>query len=89
MAWKLSSNYNTNTLSSISTSISKNDLAAGDILLRSGTHVTIFSSWVDSTKAKYWGYEESSSQGAVYRQIPYPYFDNKDKFFPRKYNSIQ
>ncbi|KAJ6637788.1 hypothetical protein Bhyg_10519 [Pseudolycoriella hygida] len=89
MVWKLGSSYNTNTLSSITTSITKDSLQKGDILLRSGTHVTIFDSWVDSQKTKYWGYEESSSKGAVYRQIPYPYFDNKTKYFPRKYNSIQ
>lgn len=89
MAWKLESNYNTNTLLGITTSISKDNLAAGDILLRQGTHVTIFSSWVDSTKTEYMGYEESSTKGAVYRKIPYPYFDNEDKYLPRKYNSIQ
>lgn len=89
MAWQLSSNYNTNTLSDITTSISKENLQAGDILLRKGTHVTIFSSWVDAKKNRYWAYEESSSKGAVYRQIPYPYFDNADKFLPRRYNNIQ
>lgn len=89
MAWQLSSHYNVSTLSDITTSISKGDLAAGDILLREGTHVAMFSSWVDAQMTRYWAYEESLSKGAVYRQIPYPYFDNPDKYFPRRYNNIQ
>lgn len=89
MAWKLPTNYNTNTLGDITTSITKESLRTGDILLRKGTHVTIFDSWVDASKTKYWGYEESSSKGAVYRQIPYGYFDHADKYLPRRFNNIE
>lgn len=92
MAWNLSQSYTTTSLPTITTAISKSDLAAGDIILKSGTHGTIFDKWVDTSRTKYWGYEQSSSKGAVYREINYPYFNinsTDTSYVPRKYKDIK
>jgi len=90
MAWATGTNYNTGSLPSITSSIRKDDLKAGDILLKSGSHVTIFKAWTDSTKTKYWGYEQVGGRIGMtkYWQIPYPYWQNDNSYVPRRYNNI-
>jgi len=76
MAWGLGSSYVTWTLPQVSHPITKDQLTAGDILLNNtntNAHVVIFSSWANAAKTQYWVYE-SNPDGAVYHQIPYPYW---------------
>lgn len=77
---------NTGTLAQVAFPIDKNSLRAGDILLKSG-HVVIFASWANSTKTRYWVYEMTPPK-AVYREIPYPYYNNDTSYKPYRYNGI-
>ncbi|KAL0244181.1 hypothetical protein GEMRC1_008266 [Eukaryota sp. GEM-RC1] len=86
MAWGLSKpGLTTRTISSVSRSISKNDLREGDALLGSG-HVVLFVKWANSAHTQYLAYEESSSKGSVARVTPYPYWSGS--FSPIRYNNI-
>ncbi|MEZ5114233.1 MAG: hypothetical protein R2693_12570 [Nocardioidaceae bacterium] len=83
MVWALSSSYTTRTLPSVSVRIAKEDLAPGDIMNAPGYHAAVFAGWVDDTMTKYWAYEQSGSKnGMVYREVPYPYWNNKSSFVP-------
>lgn len=62
--------------------ITKPQLRRGDALLSPTTHVVMFDKWADAGRTSYWGYEESSSQGAVHRVIPYPYWPGYGDFKP-------
>lgn len=88
MAWWLGpgGQKSTRTLPSVSTRIAKNSLAAGDILLGSG-HTLIFHKWANAGKTQYWGYDMSTSNGAVHRAIPYPYWDGM-QLAPYRFKNI-
>ncbi len=83
MVWALSSSYTTRTLPRVAVQIAKEDLAPGDIMNSPGYHAAVFAGWVDDTMTSYWAYEQSGSKnGMVYRQVPYPYWNNKSSFVP-------
>ncbi|MEI2774725.1 MAG: hypothetical protein V9G19_01905 [Tetrasphaera sp.] len=90
MAWGLTKpGYTTYTMPSIGRYISKSDLRRGDAMLNSSFHVLLFDKWANSAKTYYWAYEESSSRGgAVYRQIPYPYWSGYGTFKPFRYKNM-
>lgn len=90
MAWELSKpGLTTRTLGTVSHSISKGDLQSGDILLNAAEHVVIFGGWADSSHSQYVAYEETRpGEGTVKRVTPYPYWYNKSKFLPYRYNNI-
>ncbi|GAB4078615.1 hypothetical protein [Nostocoides australiense] len=62
--------------------IHKPQLRRGDALLDPNRHVVLFDKWADAGHTSYWGYEESSSQGAVHRIIPYPYWPGYGTYKP-------
>lgn len=84
MAWGLPAPGRTtdDMLGKVGNTISKAALRQGDALLNPASgahgHIVLFDKWADSGHNSYWGYEESGSRGAVYRQIPYPYFSGYD-----------
>ncbi|MFE2548250.1 FG-GAP-like repeat-containing protein [Streptomyces sp. NPDC059355] len=98
MAWHLPSssanNYGetTGSLMNVTSSIAKESLKPGDILLNpdSGVngHVVIFNGWANADHTKYRAYEESGSVGAVDRTVDYPYFAGHGTFSPRRYDNI-
>jgi hypothetical protein len=77
-------------LAEVSEPIGKDDLAAGDVLLRvEGTnltrHVAIFAAWTDETRTAYWGFEQAGGVGATRRVIAYPYEDTTGPYRPHRY----
>jgi len=90
MAWATASNYNTNTLVGITTSITKDNLKKGDILLKSGSHVTIFKEWANAAKSEYWGFEQVGGRinKTKYWKIPYPYWGGAAGYVPRRFTGI-
>lgn len=82
LAWGLSSSYNTRTLATVATRITKADMRPGDILLNAGSHTVIFNGWADSTKTQYWAYDMGPKTGAILRKTPWPYWYSTDKFLP-------
>lgn len=68
----------------------KQDLKAGDALICPGQHVTLFVEWTDvNRKTSYFGMEEANARlGTVKRIIPYPFFDNKECYYPIKFNNV-
>ncbi|MFE2356946.1 FG-GAP-like repeat-containing protein, partial [Streptomyces parvulus] len=98
MAWHLKSssanNYGetTGTLLNFTSSIDKDSLKPGDILLNPAAgasgHVVIFNGWTDSSRTSYDAYEQAGSTGAVHRTIPYPYWSGHGTFSPRRYDHI-
>lgn len=83
MVWALASSYTTRTLPQVAVQIAKEDLMPGDIMNSPGYHAAVFAGWVDETMTSYWAYEQSGSKnGMVYRQVPYPYWNNKSSFVP-------
>ncbi|WP_327364892.1 C40 family peptidase [Streptomyces sp. NBC_01296] len=99
MAWHLNASSGTNwgettgTLLNYTSSIAKESLKPGDILLNpdSGAsgHVVIFNGWTSSDHSTYDALEESGSSGAVRHSIPYPYYSGHGTFSPRRYDNIQ
>ena len=86
MAWSLGSSYTTQTLPQVAHQIAESDLQPGDILLNDGAnsddrHVVLFSSWANAAHTSYWVYEENPD-GAVYHQIPYPYWPGYGTYVP-------
>lgn len=78
---------NTVDLAGISVPIDKRDLLPGDLLIdvtgdRTTRHVTIFVSWADPLRSRYWTYEQCSGFGAVHRVISYPYHGNAAGYRP-------
>ncbi|MFD5414129.1 C40 family peptidase [Streptomyces nojiriensis] len=99
MAWHLNSSSGNNwgettgTLLNYTSSIAKESLKPGDVLLNpdSGAsgHVVIFNGWTSSDHSTYDALEESGSSGAVHHSIPYPYYSGHGTFSPRRYDNIQ
>lgn len=101
MAWALTYNGQptslmTSTLDapSVSVAIAKDALQPGDLLLRpsdqagaSSGHAVIFAGWADSARTSYYGYHESSSKGATYATIPYPFY-NETGYTPRRFVGV-
>lgn len=86
MAWELSSSLTTWDFDSICTTISKNELAEGDILLKPDQHVLLFHKWVDSDT--FWEYaEHSSGTVASHDQTSYSYYANNG-YHPCRYNKL-
>jgi len=89
--------YNTNSLLTVTTSISQNDLKQGDILLNTAggntasefAHVVLFDHWDNSAHTYYWVYEQGPDK-TYYHRIPYPYWSNYDPqdYAPRRYQNI-
>ncbi|CAM3359051.1 hypothetical protein KIPE111705_04725 [Kibdelosporangium persicum] len=80
-------------LAAVSSTITKSELLAGDVLLRvSGTnlerHVTIFDKWVDETGDAYWGFEQAGGVGTVHRILDYPYDDTPEMYWPVRYVAV-
>ncbi|MGW1520170.1 FG-GAP-like repeat-containing protein, partial [Streptomyces sp. NPDC002287] len=98
MAWHLSSSSannwgeTTGTLLEFTSSISKESLKPGDILLNpdpgASGHVVIFNGWANAEHTRYDAYEQAGSVGAVHREIPYPYWSGHGTFSPRRYDNI-
>jgi cell wall-associated NlpC family hydrolase len=97
MAWALPPNrhggLDTLGLADVSDPIAKDDLAAGDVLLRvEGTnltrHVAIFVAWADETRTAYWGFEQAGGIGATSRVIAYPYEDITGQYRPHRYTHL-
>ncbi|WP_328964792.1 FG-GAP-like repeat-containing protein [Streptomyces virginiae] len=99
MAWHLNSSSGNNwgettgTLLNYTSSIPKESLKPGDVLLNpdsgAGGHVVIFNGWTSSDHSTYDALEESGSSGAVHHSIPYPYYSGHGTFSPRRYDNIQ
>ncbi|MBC6446862.1 NlpC/P60 family protein [Actinokineospora xionganensis] len=80
-------------LARISSLITKDELVAGDVLLRTeGTnltrHVTIFHEWATSQRTAYWGFEQSGETGTVLRRIPFPYERCGELYTPHRHSLI-
>ncbi|GAA0348567.1 FG-GAP-like repeat-containing protein [Streptomyces blastmyceticus] len=101
MAWHLASssanNYGetTGTLLDFTSSISKDSLKPGDILLNpdagASGHVAIFGGWANADHTKYEAYEESGGEPNGYAKhstVPYPYWPGHGTFSPRRYDKI-
>ncbi|MGW9155023.1 FG-GAP-like repeat-containing protein, partial [Streptomyces virginiae] len=98
MAWHLSSSSannwgeTTGTLLEFTSSISKESLKPGDILLNpdpgADGHVVIFNGWTNAEHTRYDAYEQAGRVGAVHREIPYPYWSGHGTFSPRRYDKI-
>ncbi len=97
MSWNLSTSLTTTTLPTVSSPIDKEELKTGDILLKQrpspGTygHTLIFDKWANNEHTSYWAYEQHGPSGTptVYRQIPYPYFNNDILYYPYRYNRVE
>lgn len=89
MAWMLSKpGLTTYTMNSVSKSINKADLQAGDAIICESSHVVLFAGWSDSTKSHYIAMEEANSQtGTVKRVTPYPYWST-GCYHPIRYNGV-
>jgi hypothetical protein len=86
MAWQLSSSLTTWDFDSICTTIGKNDLQKGDILLKPDTHVLIFHQWVDSDT--FWEYaEHGEGQVASHDTTSFSYYINNG-YHPCRYNKL-
>jgi len=72
--------------SSVSTTITKDQLLPGDAINAPGYHAVIFGGWANPQRTEYWTYEESNSQsGAVSRKVPYPFWPSPGTTFtPRR-----
>ncbi|MER5731821.1 VCBS repeat-containing protein [Streptomyces sp. NPDC002138] len=98
MAWHLASSSannwgeTTGTLLDFTSSIGKESLKPGDILLNpdpgASGHVVVFNGWANAEHTRYDAYEQAGSTGAVHREIPYPYFSGHGTFSPRRYDNI-
>ncbi|MFE7561113.1 peptidoglycan-binding protein [Kitasatospora sp. NPDC057500] len=94
MAWGLGSSQTTWTLPNFADRITKADLQPGDILVynnpaspQSGSHVTIFGGWADSSRTRYVAYEQTSPT-TVKRSTPYAYWNNSASYVPYRYKGL-
>ncbi|MFJ4094401.1 peptidoglycan-binding protein [Kitasatospora sp. NPDC089913] len=94
MAWGLGSSQTTWTLTDFAERITKAELQPGDVLIhndpaspRSGSHVTVFGGWTDSTRTRYLAYEQTSP-GATRRATPYAYWSNSATYVPYRYKGL-
>lgn len=86
MAWGLPASMTTYSLPTVSHPIAKDDLRAGDILLKPG-HTLIFDRWASPERADYWAYEEQhTGTVAVHHVVPYPYWPGYGTFVPHRKN---
>jgi hypothetical protein len=79
-------------IATTSRTIERNNLRAGDVLLRTQgsrliRHVAVFHEWADDDRTAYWGFEQSVGTGTVHRLVTYPY-DGQDHFLPRRYLNV-
>lgn len=96
MSWNLSTSLSTETLPTVSHPIDKNELNTGDILLKKNPsvdsygHTLIFDKWANNERTYYWVYEQHGPTGTptVYRQIPYPHF-NETAYDPYRYREVE
>ena len=77
-------------LAQVSTMIGKDDLLAGDVLLRTEdtSHVAIFHQWSTAERTAYWGFEQAGGAGTTLREIPYPYDECGHLYTPRRYSAL-
>ncbi|WP_344345433.1 peptidoglycan-binding protein, partial [Kitasatospora putterlickiae] len=94
MAWGLGSSQTTWTLPNFADRITKADLQPGDILVynnpaspQSGSHVTIFGGWTDSSRTRYVAYEQTAPN-TVKRSTPYAYWNNSASYVPYRYKGL-
>lgn len=79
-------------LATVSEPIERDELRAGDVLLRTEgsrliRHVAVFHEWADDDRTAYWGFEQSVGTGTVHRHIGYPY-DGMEHYLPRRYLNV-
>ncbi|MCL5887497.1 MAG: cell wall-binding repeat-containing protein [Actinobacteria bacterium] len=89
MAWGLPGpGRTTRDLAAVSTTITRDQLQPGDIMLKPGTHVAIFAGWHNAERTIWRSLEQSNSQdGAVSRLIPYPFW-GETGYVPRRFNGL-
>ncbi|MFB7472475.1 peptidoglycan-binding protein [Kitasatospora sp. NPDC056184] len=94
MAWGLGSSQTTWTLPDFAERITKADLQPGDVLIynnpaspQSGSHVTIFGGWTDSSRTRYVAYEQTSPS-TLKRSTPYAYWNNSASYVPYRYKGL-
>jgi hypothetical protein len=82
MAWGLPTSLTTYSLPGVAHQISKDQLRAGDIMLKPG-HVVVFDKWANPEHTAYWDYEEQyPGTVAVHHIVPYPYWPGQGTFRP-------
>ena len=82
LVWGLTTSFTTYTLPSIAHPISKEELRAGDIMLKPG-HTLIFHKWADAGHTSYWAYEQQRpGRIATHYVVPYPYWRGYGTFVP-------
>jgi cell wall-associated NlpC family hydrolase len=84
--------FDTLGLASASEPIERDELRAGDVLLRTEgsrliRHVAIFHEWADDNGTAYWGFEQSGGTGTVHRLITYPY-GGQEHYLPFRYRNV-
>ena len=82
LVWGLATSFTTYSLPSIAHRITKNELRAGDIMLRPG-HTLIFHKWANAERTRYWAYEQQRpGRVATHYVVPYPYWAGHGAFSP-------
>ncbi len=82
LVWGLATSFTTYTLPSIAHPIAKDELRAGDIMLKPG-HTLIFEKWVDAPHTSYWAYEQQHpGRIATHYVVPYPYWPGYGTLVP-------
>lgn len=79
-------------LAIVSVTIERDELRAGDVLLRTEgsrliRHVAVFGEWADEDRTAYWGFEQSGGAGTVHRRVSYP-FDGREHYLPLRYLNV-
>jgi len=89
MAWGLPGpGRTTREFAAISTTITREQLQPGDIMLKPGTHVAIFAGWTNPERTEWRSLEQSgSNERAVSRLIRYPFW-NETGYTPRRFNRL-
>lgn len=94
MAWGLADNAWTGNLTRYAVRISKDELAAGDILLfhnaahpQRGSHVVLFDHWANRSRTAYVGYEQAPPH-TLRRTIPYGYFTHGSQYRAYRYRHL-
>lgn len=86
MAWGLATSLTTYSLPSFAHPINKDQLRAGDIMLRPG-HTLLFDGWANPTRTAYWAYEEQHpGTVATHHVVPYPYWSGQRPLEPYRRN---
>lgn len=88
LVWGLARSYTTYTLPSIAHPITKDELRAGDIMLRPG-HTLIFEKWTNADRTSYWAYEQQRpGRLATHYVVPYPYWPGNGEFVPYRKTGV-